>query len=175
MGEQEQDNRSREGVEKQERRKWYSLIDKIWAQPNLEEAFKEVKRNRGAAGIDQVTIKAYESELEHNLEVLQQTLRSKTYRAKPVRRVYIPKADGTQRPLGIPTVGDRVVQAAAKRILEPIFEAKFMNCSYGFRPGRSTHMALKKIRQDLDDGYRYVTQTSNRTLTRFHMRNCLGR
>lgn len=156
MEEQEQDNRSREGVKRQEGRKWYSLIDKMWAKANLEEAFKEVKRNRGAAGIDRVTIKAFESELEHHLEVLQQALRSKTYRPKPVRRVYIPKADGTQRPLGIPTVGDRVVQAAARRVLEPIFEAKFMDCSYGFRPERSAHMALKNIRKDLDDGFRYV-------------------
>ncbi|GIO95279.1 hypothetical protein J14TS5_03650 [Paenibacillus lautus] len=156
MGEQEQNNDSREGVKKQEGRKWYSLIDKIWAKPNLEEAFKEVKRNRGAAGIDQMTLKAFESKLEHHLEVLEQALKSKTYRPKPVRRVYIPKADGTQRPLGIPTVGDRVVQAAAKRILEPIFEAKFMDCSYGFRPGRSAHMALEKIRHDLESGFRYV-------------------
>src|SRR5690606_16620681 len=129
---------------------------KIWAKPNLEEAFKEVRRNRGAAGIDRMTIKAFETQLEHHLEVLQQTLKDKTYRPKPVRRVYIPKADGTQRPLGIPTVGDRVVQAAARRIMEPIFEAKFMACSYGFRPGRSAHMALQKIRKDLDEGYRYV-------------------
>lgn len=156
MEEQEQRNHSREGAKKQEDRKWYSLIDKIWAKPNLEEAFKDVKRNRGAAGIDRVTIKAFESQLEHHLEVLQQTLKSKTYRPKPVRRVYIPKADGTQRPLGIPTVGDRVVQAAARRILEPIYEAKFMDCSYGFRPGRSAHMALSKIRRDLAEGYHYV-------------------
>jgi len=156
MGEQRQDNDLREGVMKQEGRKWYSLIDKIWAKSNLEEAFKEVKRNRGAAGIDQMTVKAFESKLEHHLEVLQQTLKSKMYRPRPVKRVYIPKADGTQRPLGIPTVGDRVVQAAVKRIMEPIFEAKFMDCSYGFRPGRSAHMALEKIRQDLEDGYRYV-------------------
>lgn len=155
MGASTQDNPSREGRER-EGRKWYSLIDKIWAKPNLEEAFKEVKRNRGAAGIDRMTIKAFELQLEHHLEVLQQTLKHKTYRPKPVRRVYIPKADGTQRPLGIPTVGDRVVQAAAKRILEPIFEAEFMDCSYGFRPGRSAHMALEKIRKDLEAGYRYV-------------------
>lgn len=154
MGEQG-NNHSREGA-KQGDRKWYSLIDKIWAKPNLEEAFKEVKRNRGAAGIDRMTVKAFESQLEHHLEVLQQTLKDKTYRPKPVRRVYILKADGTQRPLGIPTVGDRVVQAAARRIMEPIFEAKFMNCSYGFRPGRSAHMALQKIRKDLEEGYRYV-------------------
>lgn len=148
-------NDSREGSNQKER-KWYSLIDKIWAKPNLEEAFKEVKRNRGAAGIDRVTIKAFESQLEHHLEVVQQALKNKTYQPKPVRRVYIPKADGTQRPLGIPTVGDRVVQAAAKRILEPIFEAKFMDCSYGFRPERNAHMALQKIRHDLNDGFRYV-------------------
>lgn len=156
MEDRGQDHRSREGVNTKEGRKWYSLIDKIWAKANLEEAFKEVKRNRGAAGIDRMTIQAFESELEHHLEVLQQALRSKTYRPKPVKRVYIPKADGTQRPLGIPTVGDRVVQAAARRILEPIFEAKFMDCSYGFRPERSAHMALQNIRKDLEDGYRYV-------------------
>lgn len=156
MEEQGKDKLSREGVKRQEERKWYSLIDKIWAKPNLEEAFKEVKRNRGAAGIDRMTIKAFELQLEHRLEVLQQTLKNKAYRPKPVRRVYIPKADGTQRPLGIPTVGDRVVQAAARRILEPIFEAKFMDCSYGFRPERSAHQALANIRKDLEDGYRYV-------------------
>ncbi len=160
--EEQRDNHSREGA-KQGDRKWYSLIDKIWAKPNLEEAFKEVKRNRGAAGIDEMTIKAFESQLEHHLEVLQQTLKNKTYRPKPVRRVYIPKADGTQRPLGIPTVGDRVVQAAARRILEPIYEARFMACSYGFRPGRSAHLALQKIRKDLDDGYRYVIDADLKT------------
>ncbi|KJD45528.1 hypothetical protein [Paenibacillus terrae] len=101
------------------KRRWYSLIDKIWAVPNLEEAFREVKRNKGAAGVDKVTLKAYESELESHVQALQHALRSKTYRPKPVKRVYIPKADGTLRPLGIPTVEDRVVQAAVKRILEP--------------------------------------------------------
>lgn len=156
MGEQEKDRSTREGAKNQKERKWYSLIDKVWAKSNLEEAFKEVKRNRGAAGIDRMSIKVYESELEHHLEVLQQELKSKTYRSKPVRRVYIPKADGTKRPLGIPTVKDRVVQTAVKRILEPLFEAKFMDVSYGFRPGRSAHMALSKIRNDLEDGYRYV-------------------
>lgn len=156
MEEPRKDKHARVGAEASNKRKWYSLIDKIWAKPNLEEAFREVKRNRGAAGIDQVTVKAYESELEPNLEGLQQALRSKTYRAKPVKRVYIPKADGTQRPLGIPTVEDRIVQAAARRIVEPLFEVQFMDCSYGFRPGRSAHMALANIRKDLAAGYRYV-------------------
>ncbi|MFC5471503.1 group II intron reverse transcriptase/maturase [Cohnella suwonensis] len=146
----------REGVKNGKKRRWYSLIDKIWATPNLEEAFREVKRNKGVAGVDGMTIKAFESGLESHVQALQHALRTRTYRSKPVKRVYIPKTDGTQRPLGIPTVGDRVVQAAAKRILEPIFEEIFLDCSFGFRPGRSAHMALQKIRKDLMEGYTYV-------------------
>ena len=138
------------------KRKWYSLIDKIWNYQNLEQAFYDVKKNRGSHGVDKVTIKDYELELEHNLRVLQESLRTKTYRAKPVRRVYIPKADGSKRPLGIPTVEDRILQASTKRILEPIFEQKFLDCSYGFRPNRSAHMAIGKIRKDLAEGYTYV-------------------
>jgi Retron-type reverse transcriptase len=157
MGEKTQSvRRFREGVENGKKRRWYSLIDKISATPNLEEAFREVKRNKGAAGVDGVTIKAFESELESHVQALQHALRTKNYRSKPVKRVYIPKADGTQRPLGIPTVGDRVVQAAVRRILEPIFEEVFLDCSFGFRPGRSAHMALQKIRKDLAEGYSYV-------------------
>jgi RNA-directed DNA polymerase len=146
----------REGVEKPQKRKWYSLIDKIWTIPNLEEAFKEVKRNRGAPGIDGMTIKAFELQLEDNVRVLHHELKNKTYKSMPVKRVYIPKADGTERPLGIPTVRDRIVQAAVRRVLEPIFEASFLDCSFGFRPGKSAHMALEKIRKDLMDGYVYV-------------------
>lgn len=143
----------RAGETTAKKRKWYSLADKIWAYPNLEQAFYDVKKNRGAHGVDNVTIKDYEADLEHNLRMLQKSLRNKTYRAKPVRRVYISKADGSQRPLGIPTVVDRIVQAAVKRILEPIFEQKFLPCSFGFRPERSAHMAIENIRQDLLDGY----------------------
>lgn len=146
----------REGVKKSPKKKWYSLIDKIWALPNMEEAFKEVKRNRGSAGVDKVTIKAFEFGVEDNVQILQQELREKTYKPRPVKRVHIPKPDGTKRPLGIPTVRDRVVQASVRRILEPIFEAKFKDCSFGFRPNRSAHMALEKIRKDLLDGYVYV-------------------
>ena len=145
------------------KRKWYSLIDKIWSYPNLEQAFYDVKKNRGAHGVDTITIKEYELELEHNLRVLQQSLRDKSYRAKPVRRVYIPKADGTQRPLGIPTVGDRVLQAAVKRKLEPIFEEKFLPCSFGFRPDRSAHMAIEAIRKDLMAGYTFVIDADIKT------------
>jgi RNA-directed DNA polymerase len=145
------------------KRKWYSLMDKLWNYQNLEQAFYDVKKNRGAHGVDKVTIKEYEVELEHNLRVLQDSLRMKTYRAKPVRRVFIPKADGTKRPLGIPTVEDRILQAATKRILEPIFEQKFLDCSFGFRPNRSAHMAIDRIRQDLLDGYTFVIDADIKT------------
>jgi group II intron reverse transcriptase/maturase len=145
------------------KRKWYSLMDQLWNYQNLEQAFYDVKKNRGSHGVDKVTIKEYEIELEHNLRVLQESLRLKTYRAKPVRRVFIPKADGTKRPLGIPTIEDRTLQAATKRILEPIFEQKFLDCSFGFRPNRSAHMAIDKIRQDLMEGYTFVIDADIKT------------
>ncbi|MDQ0158038.1 group II intron reverse transcriptase/maturase [Robertmurraya andreesenii] len=151
------------GEKKEKKRKWYSLIDKIWSTTNLELAFYDVKKNRGSHGVDKVTIKEYEMELEHNLRVLQKSLKDKTYRTRPVRRVYIPKVDGTQRPLGIPTVQDRIVQAAVKRKLEPIFEEKFLDCSYGFRPNRSAHMAIEKIRKDLMDGFTFVIDADIKT------------
>lgn len=153
----------RVGEESTKKRKWYSLMDKVWAYSNLEQAFYNVKKNKGAHGVDNITIKNYELNLEHNLRVLQKSLRDKTYRAKPVRRVYIPKADGTQRPLGIPTVGDRVLQAAVKQKLEPIFEEKFLPCSFGFRFNRSAHMAIEKIRKDLLDGYTFVIDADIKT------------
>ncbi|MEB1808395.1 MAG: group II intron reverse transcriptase/maturase [Bacillaceae bacterium] len=131
-------------------------MDKVWAISNLEEAFKEVKKNRGSAGIDGVSIKTFEIELEDNVQILHKELKEKKYTPRPVKRVYIPKPDGSQRPLGIPTVRDRVVQSALRRILEPIYEAEFLDCSFGFRPNRSAHMALEKIRRDLLDGYVYV-------------------
>lgn len=153
----------RVGEKFNQKTKWYSLMDKIWAYSNLEQAFLAVKKNRGAPGVDKVTIKDFELELEHNLRVLQQSLRDKTYKARPVRRVYIPKSDGTKRPLGIPTVQDRIVQAAVKRKLEPIFETKFLPCSFGFRPERSAHMAIEKIRKDLLNGYTYVIDADIKT------------
>lgn len=164
MNEQTREQCLREGEVSAKKRKWYSLIDKIWTYSNLEQAFFDVKSNKGSHGVDNVTIKDYEVDLEHNLRVLQQSLRDKSYRAKPVRRVYIPKSDGTQRPLGgIPSVEDRVLQAAVKRKLEPIFEQKFLPCSFGFRPNRSAHMAIQKIRKDLLDGYTYVIDADIKT------------
>lgn len=146
----------RDAKEKQPKKKWYSLMDKVWNLSNMEEAFLEVKRNKGAPGIDGIPIQGFEFGMEDNVQVLQQELKGKEYTPMPVKRVYIPKADGTERPLGIPTVRDRVVQASVRRIIEPIFEKKFMDCSFGFRPGRDAHMAIKKIRKDLMDGYVYV-------------------
>jgi RNA-directed DNA polymerase len=138
------------------KRVWYSLYDKIYAKANLEKAFSHVKKNKGAPGVDKVTIKMYEQKLEDNLEVLQEKLKSKTYRPKPVRRKMIEKDNGKLRPLGIPTVEDRIVQAAIRNILEPIFEEDFLPCSYGFRPGISAHMALDKVTEHLEAGYHYV-------------------
>jgi len=138
------------------KRTWYSLYDKVYKKTNLESAFYQVKKNKGAPGVDKITIKAYEAKLEDHLEVLQQKLKDKSYRPKPVRRKMIEKDNGKLRPLGIPTVEDRVVQAAIRNILEPIFEEEFLPCSYGFRPQISAHMALDKVTEHLKDGYQYV-------------------
>jgi group II intron reverse transcriptase/maturase len=124
----------------------------------LEEAWKQVKSNGGSAGVDGETIKAIEAQgAKTFLEQIQQILKEGEYRPISVRRVYIPKADGRQRPLGIPTVRDRVVQAAAKLILEPIFEADFKECSFGFRPKRNALQALERIRKSANQGGNHVT------------------
>jgi group II intron reverse transcriptase/maturase len=124
------------------------LYDRIWRPDILREAWKRVRRNRGAAGLDALSIADVErSGVESFLEAIGVELRAGTYRAVAVLRRYIPKADGRQRPLGIPTIKDRVVQMAAKLVLEPIFEADFLPCSYGFRPKRSATMALETLRK----------------------------
>lgn len=138
------------------KRVWYSLYDKVYKIANLRSAFYQVKENGGVPGVDKVTIEAYEAKLEDNLGVLQHKLKDKTYCPKPVRRKMIEKENGKQRPLGIPTVEDRIVQAAMCNILEPIFEEDFLPCSYGFRPGISAHMALDKVSEHLKAGYHYV-------------------
>jgi group II intron reverse transcriptase/maturase len=129
-------------------RRFHALYDRMWRSDVLDEAWKRVKRNRGAAGLDSQTIAEVEQRgVERFLEELGDVLRRGEYRPSATLRRYIPKADGKQRPLGIPTVRDRVVQMAAKLVLEPIFEADFLPSSYGYRPKRSQLMALETVRK----------------------------
>jgi RNA-directed DNA polymerase len=137
--------------------KWYSLMDKVYALANLRAAFKRVKANGGAAGVDHQTVEMYEQRLEENLERLSQALKAGKYRPQAVRRVWIPKPGSKEkRPLGVPTVQDRVVQAALLHALEPIFERDFAARSYGFRPNRGCKDALMRVWELLKAGYTWV-------------------
>jgi RNA-directed DNA polymerase len=136
--------------------RWYTLMDKVSALPTLRAAFARVKANRGAAGVDQVTVAMYEARLDAHLTGLSTALREGTYRPQPIRRHWIPKGPRERRPLGIPTVRDRVVQTALRLVVEPIFDATFAPHSYGFRPGRGAKDALRRVDALLRAGYRYV-------------------
>lgn len=138
-------------------RRFHALYDKVYREDILTEAWQEVRANRGTAGVDGRSIKEIErSGVEAFLEELSSDLRSGRYRAQPVRRVFIPKSDGKQRPLGIPTVRDRVVQAAVKAVLEPIFETDFRESSDGFRLGRNAHQAGEALRKAVNGGANWV-------------------
>ena len=135
---------------------WFSLMDKVYKPGNLWSAWAKSASNDGAPGVDGITIKRYEKDVEANLIRLGDSLKDGSYRSKAIRRTYIPKLDGKMRPLGIPTVQDRIVQGAVRRVIEPIFEKEFARHSYGFRPGRGCKDALRRVDELLKAGYRYV-------------------
>ena len=137
--------------------KWFALIDKVYSENNLRAAFNRVKANKGAAGVDHETIAHFEQRLAERIEGIHERLKGNQYEPSPVKRVFIPKPGKSEkRPLGIPTVGDRVVQAAVRSAIEPIFEHEFKDCSYGFRPRRACKDALRAVTKGIEAGYRYV-------------------
>ena len=144
--------------------KWFSLIDKVAAPENLFAAYVTVAEHKGAAGVDHVTVEDFGKGLAERLDRLETTLRDGRYRPQEVRRVWIPKPGSREeRPLGIPTVRDRVVQTALLHVLEPIFEREFAEHSYGFRPNRGCKDALRRVATLLERGYRYVVDADLRS------------
>lgn len=137
--------------------KWYSLIDKVWKEENLESALNAVIRNKGGAGVDGIQTEQLKEERVQIRSKLQQQLKDRSYRPKPVKRVWIPKLGSKDlRPLGVPTVTDRTVQTALRNVLEPIFERDFAPHSYGFRPKRGAHDALREVARHLESGHTWV-------------------
>ena len=138
--------------------RFYALYDKVWRADILMFAYRLVRANKGSPGVDGTNFEDIEQKIgiDKFLSELAQDLKDKTYRPDPVRRVMIPKADGGQRPLGIPTIRDRVAQMAVKLVIEPIFEADFCPSSYGFRPKKSAHDAVDEIADALHQGYTKV-------------------
>jgi RNA-directed DNA polymerase len=137
--------------------KWFRLFDKVFAERNLSASYSKVASNGGAPGVDHVTIEAYGNNVEANLKSLSAALQEASFQPQAIRRTFIPKpGSNEQRPLGIPTVRDRIVQGAVRHVLEPIFEKEFAPHSYGFRPGRGCKDALRRVDKLLRDGFHYV-------------------
>lgn len=136
--------------------KWYSLIDKVYAPVTLEVAWTKVEANKGAAGVDGQSVDRFAAKADVYLSELSTALREGSYLPQAVKRVEIPKGDGRTRPLGIPTVKDRIVQQAVRLVIEPIFETGFCDGSYGFRPERGCHDALREVDRLLKEGYTHV-------------------
>jgi len=137
--------------------KWFRLFDKVFAERNLWAAFQQVATNDGAPGVDHVTCQEFESRFPDSIWELSDQLKIGTYEPQAIRRVHIPKpGTNEKRPLGIPTVRDRVVQAALVNVIEPIFERDFAEHSYGFRPGRGCKDALRRVDELLKQGHVYV-------------------
>lgn len=132
------------------------LIEVITSKENLNRAYKKVVQNKGAGGIDEMTVRELVDYIRENKESIVSSLRNRTYMPKPVRRVYIPKSNGKKRPLGIPTVLDRTIQQAIAQPISDIYEKVFSDYSYGFRPGRSCHDAIKQALYYLNDGCEWV-------------------
>jgi len=143
--------------------KWFSLIDKVYRLRTLEAAWQDVKRNKGAAGVDGQSIERFEAHASDYLDELSEALKEGRYRPEAIKRVEIPKGDGKHRPLGIPTVKDRIVQAALKRVIEPIFEQAFLPMSHGFRPGRGCKDALREVDELLKAGHTWVVDADLQT------------
>ena len=134
----------------------YELLDKILDRNNMNQAFKKVKANKGVAGIDGITTDELLEHLKENKEKIIGQIRVRKYKPKPVNRVEIPKENGKTRKLGIPTTTDRVIQQSILQVLSPIYETQFSDSSFGFRPGRSAHDALKRVKEISDEGYEWV-------------------
>jgi len=136
--------------------KWHSLIDKVTRESSLKAAWKQVEERKGGGGVDGMSIEVFSMRLDKRIARLSEQLREGTYEPQAVKRVWIPKADGKKRPLGVPTIIDRVVQTSIRNAIEPIFEQMFADCSYGFRPGRGCKDALREVAAELKQGRTWV-------------------